>query len=48
VTAYLGGSRRFGDAATTWAHRYADHVERDDAGLEAAVRTGRLPAEEGV
>ena len=48
VTAYLGRSRRFDEAVTTWAHLYADQVERDYAGLEAAVRSGRLPAEDGV
>ena len=48
VTAYLGRSSRFDEAVTTWAHSYADQIERDYDEFERAVRSGRLPAEEGV
>jgi hypothetical protein len=48
VSAYLGRSRRSDEALTTWAHKYADQVERDHASLEQGVRSGRVPAEEGV
>jgi uncharacterized protein (DUF2252 family) len=48
VSAYLGRKSQFDDAITTWAHRYADQVERDFAALHAAVRGGRVHAEEGV
>ena len=48
VSAYLGRSRRSDEAFTTWAHKYADQVEQDHASLEQAVRSGRVPAEEGV
>ena len=48
VSAYLGGSSRFDEAVTTWAHTYADQIERDYDELESAVRSGRLPAVKGV
>jgi uncharacterized protein (DUF2252 family) len=48
VAGYLGRSARVDEAVTTWAHGYADRVERDFASLEAAVRNGRVPAEPGV
>jgi uncharacterized protein (DUF2252 family) len=48
VAGYLGSGARFDDAVTTWAEAYADQVERDYDALQAAVRSGRLPAEEGV
>jgi hypothetical protein len=48
VSAYLGRSSRFEEAIATWAHSYADQIERDYAELQRAVRKGRLPAEAGV
>jgi hypothetical protein len=48
VSAYLGRGSRFQEAVTSWAHSYADQIERDYAELRRAVRRGRLPAEEGV
>jgi uncharacterized protein (DUF2252 family) len=48
VSAYLGRSSRFEEAMATWAHSYADQIERDYAELQRAVRKGRLPAEAGV
>lgn len=48
VTGYLGGSDRFDTAVADWAVAYADQVEQDFVGLEAAVAAGRLPAERGV
>jgi uncharacterized protein (DUF2252 family) len=48
LDAYLGRSEVFDDAVTTWSLRYADQVERDFAALQAAVASGRLPAEQGV
>jgi hypothetical protein len=38
----------FEEAIATWAHSYADQIERDYAELQRAVRKGRLPAEAGV
>jgi uncharacterized protein (DUF2252 family) len=48
VTGYLGGSERFDLAVADWAVSYADQVEQDFAALEAAVASGRLPAELGA
>jgi hypothetical protein len=48
ASAYLGRSSRFEEAIATWAHSYADQIERDYSELQRAVRKGRLPAEAGV
>jgi Uncharacterized protein conserved in bacteria (DUF2252) len=48
VLGYLGRSERFDRAVARWAVAYADTSERDFAALDAAVRSGRLPAERGV
>ncbi len=48
IVGYLGGSERFDTAVATWARAYADLAERDFAALEAAVASGRLPAERGI
>ncbi len=48
VHGYLGRSEVFDDAVARWARSYADVVERDYAALEAAVASGRLPAERGT
>jgi hypothetical protein len=45
IAGYLGSSESFDLAVTAWSARYADQVERDFEALQAAVRTGRLPAE---
>ncbi|WP_255371622.1 DUF2252 family protein [Cellulosimicrobium sp. CUA-896] len=45
VHGYLGRSDAFDDAVAAWARAYADVVENDHALLEAAVASGRLPAE---
>lgn len=48
VTGYLGRSERFDQAVARWAVGYADQVERDFTDLQAAVRSGRMPAELGI
>ncbi|MBD5786479.1 DUF2252 domain-containing protein [Cellulosimicrobium terreum] len=45
---YLGRSDMFDHAMARWARGYADVVEQDYAALEAAVASGRLPAERGT
>ncbi|MFI1583273.1 DUF2252 domain-containing protein [Embleya sp. NPDC020630] len=45
VAAYLGGGDTFDRAVTTFAETYADRNERDHAALLAAVKSGRLTAE---
>jgi len=45
---YLGRSEVFDAAVARWARTYADVVEQDFAALEAAVASGRLPAERGA
>ncbi|MFB7889029.1 DUF2252 domain-containing protein [Cellulosimicrobium cellulans] len=45
---YLGRSDAFDDAIARWSCAYADVVEQDFAALEAAVASGRLPAERGT
>ncbi|MFF4486685.1 DUF2252 domain-containing protein [Streptomyces sp. NPDC001544] len=46
IAAYLGRSDRFDRALTAFAQSYADHNERDHEALRAAVRTGRISAEQ--
>ena len=46
VAAYLGKSDRFDRAVADFAVAYADQNERDHAALCAAVKSGRLPADE--
>jgi uncharacterized protein (DUF2252 family) len=48
IVGYLGKSERFEQAVAAWSVAYANQVERDFTALSAAVRTGRLPAEQGV
>jgi uncharacterized protein (DUF2252 family) len=48
IAGYLGPGPRFDDAIATFAVAYADQTERDHAGLVAAVRDGRVPAETGI
>jgi hypothetical protein len=45
ICGYLGRSARFELAIGTWARAYANVCEADHAALEAAVSSGRLPAE---
>ncbi|MFF2270528.1 DUF2252 domain-containing protein [Cellulosimicrobium cellulans] len=45
ASGYLGRSEAFDDAIARWSRSYADVVESDYAALEAAVASGRLPAE---
>ena len=48
IGAYLGTSAEFDIAVADFASRYADQNDRDFAEFKAAVRAGRLPAEQGV
>ncbi|WP_251150427.1 DUF2252 domain-containing protein [Cellulosimicrobium sp. Marseille-Q4280] len=48
VLGYLGRSDTFDASVARWARAYADVVEQDYAALEAAVASGRLPAERGT
>ncbi|MBD8080260.1 DUF2252 domain-containing protein [Cellulosimicrobium arenosum] len=45
---YLGRGATFDEAIVRWSRSYADVVEQDFAALEAAVSSGRLPAERGT
>jgi uncharacterized protein (DUF2252 family) len=47
IAAYLGKSDRFDRAVADFAVAYADQNERDHAALRAAVKSGRLPADQG-
>jgi uncharacterized protein (DUF2252 family) len=48
IAACLGDSDAFDQAITDFAHRYAGQNERDYQAFVTAIRTGRLPALEGV
>jgi uncharacterized protein (DUF2252 family) len=48
IAACLGGSDKFDTSITDFAQRYADQNERDYQTFVSAVRSGRLPALEGV
>jgi uncharacterized protein (DUF2252 family) len=48
ITSYLGNSDRFDLAMTEFAESYADQNERDYAALQAAVKDGRVTAQEGL
>jgi uncharacterized protein (DUF2252 family) len=48
IAAYLGQGDAFDRSVLDFAVRYADQNERDYAEFAAAVRSGRLPVEEGV
>jgi uncharacterized protein (DUF2252 family) len=48
IAAYLGQGDAFDRAVLDFATRYADQNERDYAEFAAAVRSGALPAAEGV
>jgi len=48
LTGYLGKSEVFDEAIATFATAYANQTEKDYEAFQAAVRSGRLPAETGV
>ena len=48
IAAYLGKSGKFDDSVTDFCERYADQNEQDYQAFATAVRSGRLPAVEGV
>jgi hypothetical protein len=48
IAAYLGGSEAFDHAIAEFACAYADQNERDHQALVAAVKSGRIAAEEGL
>jgi uncharacterized protein (DUF2252 family) len=48
IAGYLGKSERFGGAVADFAEAYADQTEQDHAALCAAVKSGRVPTDEGV
>ena len=48
ISAYLGKSDAFDRAMASFAETYADQNERDYAEFAAAVRSGQLPATEGI
>jgi uncharacterized protein (DUF2252 family) len=48
IAAYLGKSERFDGAVADFAEAYADQTEQDHAALCAAVKSGRVPTDEGI
>ena len=48
IASYLGPSQEFEQAVTSFASGYADQNETDHQALVAAVRSGRIPAEQGL
>ncbi|MFF5295865.1 DUF2252 domain-containing protein [Paractinoplanes globisporus] len=48
IAAYLGTDATFDNAIADFAEKYADQTERDHAALTAAVRDGRVQAQEGI
>jgi uncharacterized protein (DUF2252 family) len=48
IAAYLGKGERFDRAIADFAEAYADQTERDHAALCAAVKSGRVPTDEGI
>ena len=48
IAAYLGASDEFDTSITDFSERYADQNERDFEEFVAAVRSGRLQAQEGI
>jgi len=48
IASYLGKGGAFDDAVADFASAYADQNERDYEAFAAAVKTGRLDAEEGL
>jgi len=48
ISAYLGKSSQFDDAMTTFATRYADQNEIDYNAFAEAIRSGKIPATDGI
>lgn len=48
LAGYLGKSETFDEAMATFAVTYADQTEADFSTFKKAVKSGRLPAEEGL
>ena len=48
IAGYLGTDKAFDHAMGTFAEAYADQTERDQAALLAAIKSGRIQAEQGV
>ncbi|MFG2293264.1 DUF2252 domain-containing protein [Streptomyces sp. NPDC048603] len=48
LAGYCGRNEELDEAVAAFAVAYADRTEADHADLEAAVRSGRIPAERGV
>jgi uncharacterized protein (DUF2252 family) len=48
ISGYLGTTDTFDQAIATFADRYADQNELDHDALVKAVRSGRVPAEDGL
>jgi hypothetical protein len=48
IAGYCGKSEELDEAVATFAVIYADRTEADHADLVAAVRQGRIAAEQGV
>jgi uncharacterized protein (DUF2252 family) len=48
ISAYLGSSDKFDRSITDFADRYADRNEQDYRDFVTAIRSGRLPAREGI
>jgi len=48
IAAYLGKSDGFDQSVTDFSARYADQNEREYKAFTKAVRSGRIPAVEGV
>jgi predicted alpha/beta hydrolase len=48
IAEYLGTGEDFDLAITDFAERYVNQNEQDHQALLAAIRSGRLPAVEGI
>ena len=48
IAGYLGTDEAFDHAMATFAEAYADQNERDHAALLAAIKGGRIQAEQGI
>jgi hypothetical protein len=48
IAGYLGKSPAFDQAIASFAIAYADQTERDFDAFQAAVKSGRLPADRDV
>ena len=48
IAEYLGDHEAFDTSITEFSQRYADQNERDYEAFVAAIRSGRVPAVEGI